>query len=77
MDREMALELVSGADFWCNLMSGAGPVDLGGSHSPIGGSHSPIGGSHSPIGEGHDYGLRGRTKRNEKLGQHVRKKNKK
>jgi len=28
---EMALELVSGADFWCKLMSGAGPVDLGGS----------------------------------------------
>ena len=26
----MALELVSGADFWCKLMSRAGPVDLGG-----------------------------------------------
>ena len=26
---EMALELVSGADFWCKLMPGAGPVDLG------------------------------------------------
>ena len=29
--REMALELVSGADFLCNLMCGAGPVDLRGS----------------------------------------------
>ena len=28
---EMALELVSGADFWCKLMSGGRPVDLGGS----------------------------------------------
>ena len=27
---EMALELVSGADFWCKLMCGAGPVDLRG-----------------------------------------------
>ena len=27
---EMALELVSGADFWCKLMSGGRPVDLGG-----------------------------------------------
>ena len=26
----MALELVSGADFWCKLMSGGRPVDLGG-----------------------------------------------
>ena len=24
---EMALELVSGADFWCKLMSGGRPVD--------------------------------------------------
>ena len=29
--REMALELVSGADFMCKLMCGAGPVDLRGS----------------------------------------------
>ena len=28
---EMALELVSGADFWCKLMSGGRPVDLRGS----------------------------------------------
>ena len=28
---EMALELVSGADFWCKLMSGERPVDLRGS----------------------------------------------
>ena len=28
--REMALELVSGADFWCKLMSGGRPVDLRG-----------------------------------------------
>ena len=28
---EMALELVSGADFWCKLMSRASPGDLGGS----------------------------------------------
>ena len=27
---ETALELVSGADFWCKLMCGAGPGDLGG-----------------------------------------------
>ena len=26
----MGLELVSGADFWCKLMSGGRPVDLGG-----------------------------------------------
>ena len=26
----MALELVSGADFWCKLMSRGRPVDLGG-----------------------------------------------
>ena len=29
--REMALELVSEADFWCKLMSGVRPVDLRGS----------------------------------------------
>ena len=29
--REMALELVSGADFLCKLMCGVGPVDLRGS----------------------------------------------
>ena len=34
--REMALELVSGADFLCKLMSGAGPVDLRGSRGPRG-----------------------------------------
>ena len=30
----MAFELVSGADFLCKLMCGAGPVDLGGSPAP-------------------------------------------
>ena len=34
--REMALELVSGADFLCELMCGAGPVDLRGSRGPRG-----------------------------------------
>ena len=34
--REIALELVSGADFWCKLMCGAGPVDLRGSRGPRG-----------------------------------------
>ena len=29
--KEMALESVSGADFWCKLMSGGRPVDLRGS----------------------------------------------
>ena len=29
--REMAEELVSGADFWCKLMPRASPGDLGGS----------------------------------------------
>ena len=32
----MALELVSGADFLCKLMCGAGPVDLRGSRVPRG-----------------------------------------
>jgi len=34
--RDMALELVSGADFLCKLMCGAGPVDLRGSRGPRG-----------------------------------------
>ena len=34
--REMALELVSGADFLCKLMCGAGPDDLRGSRGPRG-----------------------------------------
>ena len=34
--REMALELVSGADFWCKLTCGAGPADLRGSRGPRG-----------------------------------------
>ena len=33
---EMALEVVSGADFSCKLMCGAGPVDLRGSRGPRG-----------------------------------------
>ena len=33
---EVALELVSGADFLCKLMCGAGPVDLRGSQGPRG-----------------------------------------
>ena len=32
----MALELVSGADFLCKLLCGAGPVDLRGSRGPQG-----------------------------------------
>ena len=32
--REMALEMVCGADFLCKLMCGAGPVDLRGSRVP-------------------------------------------
>ena len=34
--REIALELVSGADFSCKSMCGAGPVDLRGSRGPRG-----------------------------------------
>ena len=33
---KIALELVSEADFWCKLISGAGPVDLGVSRGPRG-----------------------------------------
>ena len=33
--REMALELVSEADFWCKVMSGGRPVDLRGSRGSI------------------------------------------
>ena len=37
--RETALELVSGADFLCKLMRGAGPVDLRGSRGRFPGSN--------------------------------------
>ena len=30
VETAFASELVCGADFWCKLMCGAGPVDLGG-----------------------------------------------
>ena len=37
----MALELVSGADFLCKLMCGAGPVDLRESPGAISASQTP------------------------------------
>ena len=47
----MALELVTGADFWCKLMSRGSPGDLGWSRGrfPVDGRRSPATGRRSPV----------------------------